>query len=200
MCIYKTGLGLVSVLFSFLDSYNMNVNIKSLSMLFCFFLVLSACASSSSVAGHGSKIIGNIRFFPQEDHQCGPASLAGVLDYWGLHISPEEIAGEIFSKSAGGTLNLDMGLYAQRKGCYSLAYSGGMADLREKIDAGYPLVVMVDNGISVWQVIHFMVVTGYNEDSVIVNSGKREHEVVDNDRFIKSWSKTNYWSLLVYKK
>lgn len=114
-------------------------------------------------------VLGNIPFHPQEDYRCGPASLAGILNYQGLAISPEEIAHELFSKSAGGTLTIDIALYPQRKGFFALSYSGRLRDLKEKIDSGYPLIVMVDYGFSVWQVNHFMVVVGYNNDGVIVN-------------------------------
>jgi ABC-type bacteriocin/lantibiotic exporter with double-glycine peptidase domain len=164
------------------------------------FVALFACASAPQAVYHGDVIIGNVPFYSQEDHQCGPASLSGVLNYQGLGISPEEIARDLFSKSAGGTLTLDMALYPKRKGFSSLSYSGSVRDLREKIDSGYPLIVMVDYGFSVWQVNHFMVVVGYNNDGVIVNSGKKEHEFIENDTFLRNWRKTDFWALLVKKK
>ena len=64
--------------------------------------------------------------------------LSEVLNYQGHGISPEEIASDMFSKSAGGTLTIDMALYPKRKGFSALSYSGSLRDLREKIDAGYP--------------------------------------------------------------
>jgi ABC-type bacteriocin/lantibiotic exporter with double-glycine peptidase domain len=176
------------------------VNLKPPAALLFVCLLLSACASVPGGAHTGEVIIGNVPFYPQEDHQCGPASLAGVLQFRGMQITPEEIAGAIFSKTARGTLTLDMALYAQKKGLFSLEYSGSMSDLREKIDAGNPLIVMVDNGISIWQVNHFMVVLGYNDDGVIVNSGKKEHEFIDNDKFMKGWTRTGFWSLLITNK
>jgi predicted double-glycine peptidase len=163
-------------------------------------VALSACASAPPAAHHGDVIIGNVPFHPQEDHQCGPASLSGVLNYEGLGISPDEIARDLFSKSAGGTLTLDMALYPQRKGFSALSYAGSLRDLRKKIDSGYPLIVMVDYGFSVWQANHFMVVVGYNNDGVIVNSGKKEHERIENDAFLRNWRRTDFWTLLVKKK
>ena len=59
---------------------------------------------------------------------------------------------------------------------------------------------MVDYGFSVWQVNHFMVVVGYNNDGVIVNSGKKKHELIENDTFLRTWRKTDFWTLLVKKK
>ena len=163
-------------------------------------IILCACASAPRAAHTGEVILGNISFYPQEDHQCGPASLAGVLNYQGLGISPAEIAQDLFSKSAGGTLTIDMLLYPQRKGFFALSYSGSLGDLREKIDSGYPLIVMVDYGFSVWQKNHFMVVVGYNGNGVIVNSGKKEHENIENETFLRAWRRTDSWTLLVKKR
>ncbi len=176
----------------------MKIRLLPLISLFC--IVLCSCASAPPDSHNGGVVLEKVPFYPQEDHQCGPASLAGVLNYQGLGISPEEIASDLFSKSAGGTLTIDMALYPQRKGFFSLSYSGSMSDLREKIDSGYPLIVMVDYGFSVWQKNHFMVVVGYNNDGVIANSGRKEHEFIENDSFLKIWRKADLWTLLVKKK
>ena len=38
-------------------------------------------------------------FFDQEDYQCGPSVLAGVLNFYGIHVLPEKIERfKIFSK------------------------------------------------------------------------------------------------------
>jgi len=42
--------------------------------------------------------------------------------------------------------------------------------LKKNIDSGYPLIVLVDYGFWAFHSNHFMVVVGYNEDGVIVNS------------------------------
>jgi ABC-type bacteriocin/lantibiotic exporter with double-glycine peptidase domain len=176
------------------------MEIRSLCIIAFSCVALSVCASAPPAVHNGDVIIGNVPFHPQEDHQCGPASLAGVLNYQGLVISPQEIAHDLFSKSAGGTLTIDMALYPQRKGFFALSYSGSLMDLRGKIDSGYPLIVLVDYGFSVWQVNHFMVVVGYNNDGVIVNSGKKEHEFIENNAFLRACRRTDFWTLLVKKK
>ncbi|MCL5062544.1 MAG: C39 family peptidase, partial [Nitrospiraceae bacterium] len=137
---------------------------------------------------------------PQEDYQCGPASLAGVLNYWGITVSPDDVAKDIYSESARGTLNIDMLLYVNKKGLYALQYAGSWDDIEAKINDGYPLIVLVDYGFSVYQANHFMVVVGYNDDGVVVNSGKTEHMFIDKEKFLKAWKRTNYWTLLIKQK
>lgn len=144
-------------------------------------------------------IIPGIPFYPQEHYQCGPASLAGVLNFWGVREEPGEISKEIFSKSAEGTLNIDMVLYAQKKGLYALQYAGSMEDLRRNIDSGHPIIVLVDYGFSIYEADHFMVVIGYNDNGVIVNSGREREKFIDGKKFLNIWRKTNYWTLLMKK-
>jgi predicted double-glycine peptidase len=168
--------------------------------LVCLCLVLSACATAQSHTPAGGKIIADFPFYPQETYQCGPASLAGVLNYLGLRTTPEKIAQDIFSKSARGTLTIDMVLYSQEQGFSAMDYYGSMKDLREQIDTGSPVIVMVDYGFSVWQKDHFMVVIGYNDDGVVVNSGRNQRQFIENNRFLDTWRRTGYWSLLIKKK
>jgi predicted double-glycine peptidase len=164
----------------------------------CLFLDNFACSTKSIRQNLDSVIIENIPFYPQKEYQCGPASLASVLNFWGIDITPDEIAKEIFSKKARGTLNIDMLLYAKKRGLFSDQYRGNWEDLKGKIKEGYPLIVLVDYGIKpFFQANHFMVIIGYNEEGVIVNSDKSEHLFIEKDKFLELWKKTDYWTLLI---
>ncbi|NWF51940.1 MAG: peptidase C39 family protein [Nitrospirae bacterium] len=164
--------------------------------LILFILLLNTCAS---VKDHNknSIIIENFPFYPQTAYQCGPAALAGVLNFWGIYVTPDEIADEIYSESARGTLSIDMSLYVQRKGLRAIQYKGDIQDLRENIDTGYPVIVLIDSGFSLYQINHFMVVIGYNEYGFIVNSGKEREKFISEKYFMHSWGKTKFWTLLI---
>lgn len=173
-------------------------NFIMLSLSLNLIIFLYSCATTSNIPINKQiHIIENVPFYAQEAYQCGPASLAGVMNYWNAGITPDEIAKDIYSKSAKGTLDLDMVIYSQRKGMLAGQYSGGMDDLRKKIDAGHPLVVLVDYGLWVLQSNHFMVIIGYNERGVIVNSGKEKAVFIAEKDFIKTWKRTKFWTLLV---
>ncbi|HEX8948258.1 MAG TPA: C39 family peptidase [Dissulfurispiraceae bacterium] len=168
--------------------------------IFFAFLVVAACSPPAVRTDLRAAAVAGVPFYPQEDYQCGPASLAGVMNYWGAGATPEGIAKDIYSGSAKGTLNIDMLLYPQKMGFKAVQYAGGWDDLREKIDAGYPLVVLVDYGFWVYQVNHFMVITGYDGEHVTANSGRTAQLPIDRDNFLKSWKRTNYWTLLIKPK
>ncbi|MDQ7787068.1 MAG: C39 family peptidase [Thermodesulfovibrionales bacterium] len=164
-------------------------------------LMIISCKTGGKIPdASDARVISNVPFYQQETYQCGPSSLASILNYWNLPMPPEQIAEEIFSKSARGTLNLDLILYAQGKGLYAEQYRGGVESLKTDIDAGFPLIVMVDYGFSLYQQNHFMVVLGYSEKGIIAHTGRSKEKVVLWDDFLRSWEKTGYWTLLIKKK
>lgn len=161
-------------------------------------LLLFSCATTRNLPEHGAaRIIENVPFFLQETYQCGPASLAGVMHYWGVEASPEAIAEEIYSKSAKGTLGLDMVLYARKKGLDVVQSRGSIKSIKENIDLGYPVIVLVDYGFWVYQQNHFMVIIGYHENGVIANSGRNQLKFIREEDFLKSWEMTDFWTLLI---
>ena len=168
---------------------------------FLILLLLFSCAElSQNRESSRPRLIENVPFYPQEAFQCGPASLAGVLNYWGGHFSPEEIATEIYSPRAGGTLDVDMVLYAEKKGLKAVQYSGTLEDLKKNIDSNDPLIVLVDYGFWVYQKNHFMVVVGYGENGLIANSEKERHKVIPLGSFLKAWERTKFWTLRITPK
>lgn len=158
---------------------------------------ISACSSHLNIQYGPEVIINDVPFYPQRDYQCGPSSLAGVLNYYGLNVSPEEIASEIYSSSARGTLDLDLLFYAQKKGLSAKKYRGSIDDLKEKIKDGYPVIVLVDYGYGPLQANHFMVILGFNKAGIFANSGKEEKKFIPYGDFLKIWERTGYWTLLI---
>jgi len=157
----------------------------------------SCAGPSSNLSGQPTGVIDGVPFFPQEEFQCGPASLAGVLNYYGWRNSPADIAAEIFSPQARGTLDMDMVFYAQKKGLRAEKYRGSFEDLRAQIDSRRPLIVLIDQGFWVYQRHHFVVVVGYDQGSIVVNSGKEERKFIARESFLRTWKKTKFWTLRI---
>ncbi len=168
-----------------------------ISLLFLALFFFAFPCSSAAEEQENANLITGVPFFPQEQKQCGPAALAGVLNYWGTQITPEEIAKEIYSETAGGTLWIDLTLYARDKGYSAMQYIGSWNDLMQNVQSGFPLIVLVDHGVSAYQVNHFMVVVGYTKDGVIVNSGIEREKIEKKRKFLKAWKKNRYWTLLI---
>jgi ABC-type bacteriocin/lantibiotic exporter with double-glycine peptidase domain len=160
-------------------------------------LIPSCATMPADLAPAKTHLIAGVPFYAQEKDRCGPASLAGVMNYWKIRVSPAEISKTIFSESARGTLDVDMIVFPQKRGLRTEQYSGGMTDLRKKIDNGYPLVVLVDYGFWVYQREHYMVIVGYDDKGIIANSGTVSGKFIPENDFVKAWEKTNFWTLLI---
>ena len=151
---------------------------------------------------HGT-IVSDAPFFEQTTHQCGPAALASVINYWSARtaslgtVSPEEIAATVYSPSARGTLGIDLVAHARRLGFAARSYSGSIEDIRNHIENGVPLILLVDVGPSVYQINHFMVVVGYADEGIIVHSGRRQAVYMNAKRLERIWQRTGYWTLVI---
>ncbi len=153
-----------------------------------------------SLADASEFIIPNVPFYPSEDNQCGPTSLAMILNFLGIKVTPSEISQEIYSKGAGGTSDFDMIRYVKKLGLNVDNYRGSISDLKSKISKGNPLIVMTDEGFWFYKKYHYMVVIGFNENVIIVNSGKKEKEHIKLETFLKKWEKTNFWTFFIYRE
>jgi ABC-type bacteriocin/lantibiotic exporter with double-glycine peptidase domain len=149
--------------------------------------------------GEARHYISDVPFFPQSKYQCGPASLASVLNYHGCRVTPEEIAETIYEKRLKGTLNIDLIHFARRMEFNARPYRGSLADLKGHIAGDRPLIVFHDLGYPLLPIRHFSVVIGYDdaEGILILHSGKRSNKAISYERFLRSWAAMGYWTLLI---
>ena len=169
-------------------------------------LATAGCASPVTLdavradvaAGHGHLIAG-VPFIPQDEYQCGPASLAMVLQYYGAAVGQEEIAQALYLPSVRGTLNLDLEFYARRRGFEARAFAGTLDAAKAELRRGRPLIVFQDLGVVGFAVPHFAVLLGYDDRarSVVLHSGTEAYRVVPYDDFERSWARRRGWTLLV---
>lgn len=173
--------------------------------LLLFFAFLTGCAgriTGSIQSPADVRIIQNVPFYADTDHQCGPSSLASVMNYWQSKnlslsaVTPEEIRAAVYSEGARGTLGIDLEFYARKNGFQTMQYSGSIDDLRNNIQNKIPVIILVDYGVYFYQRNHYLVVTGYSNDSIIAHSG-REEKIISFNELEEIWGKTRFWTLIV---
>ena len=143
-----------------------------------------------------------VPFFPQTQYQCGPASLATVLNHWGRHVTPEQIAQEIYRPRMKGTLSLDLWRYAKTQDVQASVQQGSWEFLEMQVSRERPVIAFLNFGFREVPLGHFLVVVGVDPDDkdVIAYSGVDKNKRIPFDRFKAAWEKTNYWSLLIEPK
>ena len=142
-------------------------------------LILSACATAPrfrdlqpdlEASGH---YIPNVPFIPQEESRCGPAALAMVLQYWGVKVSEDEVAGETFLPALRGALISDLRAFSERKGFRATSYSSSPDDLRFRISKNEPLILLLDLGRGSYQKPHYILAIGFHEGKDAIRKPER---------------------------
>lgn len=178
-----------------------------LTLLVLFMMMGCASGASKSMAvsqaGLSSFVyVEGVPFYSQTEYQCGPASLAAVLNYWGRAVSPEEIAETIYIPRLKGSLNLDLWRYAMDQGLDARIHRGSLQDLEMELLQNRPVIAFLNLGYRFYPVGHFLVVVGLDpqQGAVIVNSGKEKDKRIPYKKFLAAWKKTQYWSLWINLK
>jgi ABC-type bacteriocin/lantibiotic exporter with double-glycine peptidase domain len=153
---------------------------------------------ADAAAGH-AHLLATVPFIAQDEFQCGPASLAMVLRYYGAAVEATEITSELYLPSIRGTLNLDLELYARRRGFQARSFAGTLAQAKDELRRGHPLIVFQDLGLAGYPVPHFAVLVGYDDraEAVVLHSGTTPYRVVSYPAFERSWARRRAWTLLI---
>ena len=137
-------------------------------------------------------------FILQADFQCGPASLAMVMNYHGADISPQTLARQVFTPKAKGSFPVEMDIASRRQGFISFPVANLESLLRE-IDAGHPVLVLQNLGISWYPMWHFAVVVGYDlqQRVLILRSGDLPRRITPMSVFENTWKRSDHWARAV---
>jgi tetratricopeptide (TPR) repeat protein len=173
-----------------------------------FFLVLLvACATPQSTALRNALPAGipvraeldQVAFYPQKEHQCGPASLAMSLQHAGQNIKPDQLKPFLYLPEEHGSLQAEMLATARRYGALAYVLKPELKDVLAEVAAGNPVVVLQNLGLSWYQVWHYAVVIGYdvrNED-IILRSGTERRQLMPFFTFENTWARSSHWAMVV---
>ncbi len=133
-------------------------------------------------------------FIQQADFQCGPASLAMVLNHQGYQVTPEALASQVFTPRAKGSFPVEMDITARRQGFVSYPVQDLNSLLRE-IAAGNPVLVLQNLSVSWYPQWHFAVVIGYDlkRNELILRSGDLPRRITPISVFDRTWERSDRW-------
>jgi ABC-type bacteriocin/lantibiotic exporter with double-glycine peptidase domain len=139
----------------------------------------------------------DVPFFPDDTDQCGPATLASVLTFWGVPADPARVRDAVYTAKLKGSLPIDLLIAAQARGLTAEAYQGTLGSLLAELDAGRPLIAFLDLGFFVFKQGHYVVVTGYDteREGLFAHSGTHRNLFVPYAEFLRKWDRTGRWTL-----
>lgn len=138
-------------------------------------------------------------FFAQEQHQCGPASLAMALGAASYPSSPKELAQMVFLPDREGSLQAEMLVAARRRGALAYVIPPKFDAVLRELAAGRPVVVLQNLGLSFASRWHYAVAIGYDlpTQQMILHSGPMERETMSFRTFGHTWGRSKNWAMVV---
>jgi len=162
---------------------------------------LAVSAALSTPIRPVAHTIERVPFVKQEPKWCGPAALEIVLRFHGVDITQRAIAGEIALPS-GEVLNLDLKLYARRKGLLAESQRGDLDTLKTWVARDVPVICQLRRGGLGQRRNHFVVVFGYDDrrSCLIAHTGERASQAIATADFARAWRDANYWMLVIRRE
>ena len=180
----------------------MQLNRKYLLIAAVFGLLISGCAQklpTLNISPGEEVLLSKTPFYPQEEYQCGPASLAMLLGASGIEVHPDELKPLTYLPERQGSLQVEL-IGASRR-YHRIAYeidpeiSAILAELKN----GRPVLVLQNYGLESLPAYHYAVVIGVTQNTLILRSGTTETLHMDAARFMMSWVRANGWGIILLK-
>jgi tetratricopeptide (TPR) repeat protein len=139
-----------------------------------------------------------VPFYPQDAHQCGPASLAMVLNAGGIKVTLQDLTRQVYLPGREGSLQVEMLAATRRNGLFAYELAPKLDELLEEVSAGSPVVVLQNLALSWYPIWHYAVVVGYDiqREEIILRSGLERRQVLPFTTFEYTWERAGYWAML----
>lgn len=172
-------------------------------------MVLGACATRAPVltpeylgpAAPASVELDSTPFISQQRYQCGPASLAMLLQHAGIEVSAEQLVTQVYLPKRKGSLQAEMLATGRRYQRIPYLIDPTIAALAAELQAGRPVLVLQNLGLGSRPLWHYAVVIGYllEDDFIILRSGTQERQRMPGWLFLKTWKGADNWGMVLLR-
>ncbi len=181
-----------------------NARLAGVLALALMMLVMTGCASTPRLAESTQQslprqtLLEDVPFHGQRDYQCGPASLAMVLNAAGVPVTVDTLIPQVFLPGREGSVQPEMLGTVRRQGRIPFRIDGTLDALLTEIDAGHPVVVMQNLSLPAWPVWHYAVAIGFDRDekTLTLHSGMEPERLESFKRFDATWARSDRWAFI----
>jgi hypothetical protein len=142
--------------------------------------------------------LADVPFFAQTDHECGPAALATALGAAGLPVLPDELTAQVYLPARQGSLQAEMLATARRRWALAVRLPPDLPSLLRELNAGHPVVVLQNLGLSFAPRWHYAVLIGHDlaARELLLRSGSTRREVMGLSTFEHTWARGGHWAFV----
>ncbi|WP_346302232.1 PA2778 family cysteine peptidase [Halomonas sp. BM-2019] len=167
-------------------------------------LTLAGCASAPRLAETTEErlprqlLLDAVPFHAQRDYQCGPASLAMVLNHGGVNVDVDTLIPQVFLPGRDGSVQPEMLATTRRHGRIPFVIEARLDALLTELAAGHPVVVMQNLALPAWPMWHYAVAIGFDldRDELILHSGEEPRRIESFRRFDATWARSERWAFI----
>jgi tetratricopeptide (TPR) repeat protein len=140
----------------------------------------------------------DVPFFPQEEYQCGPASLATVFASAGVAATPDSLVSQVYLPGRQGSLQAELLGATRRHGLVAYVLAPRLEDLLRELADRRPVLVLENLVFDWYPVWHYAVAVGYDLDreEIVFRSGSTQRLVTTLSNFDRIWGRSRYWAML----
>ncbi|WP_331280917.1 PA2778 family cysteine peptidase [Billgrantia saliphila] len=166
--------------------------------------ILAGCATTPRLNETSERtlpsqtLIEGVPFHAQRDYQCGPASLAMVLNQAGVDVPMETLIPQVFIPGREGSVQPEMLATVRRHGRIPFVLNDSFDALLTEIAAGHPAVVMQNLSLPAWPMWHYAVAIGYDREAeeMTLHSGEEAQRIESFRRFDATWARSGRWAFI----
>lgn len=142
-----------------------------------------------------------VPFFAQDEYQCGPAALAGVLGASGTSAMPEALTPQVYLPGRRGSLQLELLAATRRAGRLPYVLAGEPRALLAELEAGRPVLVLQNLRTRHYPVWHYAVLTGFDatRNQLYLNSGSEQDLALAAPAFLRTWDWAGRWAMVALR-
>lgn len=186
---------------TYLPEYNRFGDLLAQALVFAtLVLSISACNTVPKLSEwnrYPSHVEHDVPWFPEDRFQCGPQSLASMLNYSGITSDPASLKDDVYVPGKQGSFAPEIRAAARTRARLPYKIDASLDGLMHVISDGYPVLILQNVGLGFAPVWHFAVVIGFDraKDVFILRTGPHYRYEMSSTKFERRWRLADYWAI-----
>ena len=121
-----------------------------------------------------------------------------MLKYYNIQVDQETIAKEVYIPKLKGALITDLENYAKKLGLRTEIFKGDDQTLKDYLQKGIPVIILVDFGVLFTSMPHYLVVVGFDDRGFYAHTGYEPEKFFSYKELDRLWRRMGRVGLVVY--